>query len=254
MNPLLKQAFEQAATDNYWSDADSVSGPGSNMIQTKVIREAIPVLLEKYGVKTMLDAPCGDLFWMKTILPVLMQKSIQYHGADIVPSLIEKHRTMYKDSNVFFHNIDLTKGPVPKVDLIFTRDCFIHLSYYNIYKILQNYKLSGSRYLLVNTYTKPSRKNCNVEGFYLWGRFLNMEKFPFYFENPLELINEGCTENEGINDDKSLGLWELEKINLFKIKQSLALLYFPELVMRLSNNFSAFTIRFKNFIKRKMLS
>ena len=92
MGSLLKQAFEQAAVQNYWSDADSLSGPGSNMQQTRVIREKIPLLLEKYGITKMLDAPCGDLFWMKEILPLLNEKGIQYEGADIVSVLIEKHR------------------------------------------------------------------------------------------------------------------------------------------------------------------
>ena len=158
MNPDLKQAFEQAAIQNYWSDADTVSGPGSNMVQTRIIREAIPVLLEKYKVHSMLDAPCGDLFWMKTILPALMEKGVEYHGADIVPGLIEKHTNAYRDFNAVFHHIDLTRGPIPEVDLIFTRDCFIHLSYKNIYSILQNYRRSGSRYLLVNTTQNPRGK------------------------------------------------------------------------------------------------
>ena len=253
MNPKLKQAFERAAIENYWSDADSVSGPGSNMLQTRIIREAIPVLLEKYNVQSMMDAPCGDLFWMKTMLPVLMEKGIEYHGADIVPALIEKHTTAFKDYPLFFHNIDLTKGPVPKVDLIFTRDCFIHLSYKNILSILKNYRHSGSRYLLVNTYTKPTRKNHNVRGFFLWGRMLNMEKFPFYFGKPIELINEGSTEKEGRDDDKSLGLWEIGQLNLFKIKLCLILLFIPETTGNVLENTADFMKRLKNFIKRKLV-
>jgi hypothetical protein len=252
MNPLLKQAFEKAAEANYWSDADSLSGPGSNMEQTRVIREQIPVLLEKYGVKTMLDAPCGDLFWMKTILPVLMQKGIQYQGADIVTGIVEKNRIHFAASNALFHTIDLTRGPIPKADLIFTRDCFIHLSYHNIYAILRNYKKSGARYLLVSTYTYPQRKNFNVDGFYLYGRMLNLEKFPFYLGKPAELIVEGCTENDGINADKSLGLWELENINLVKMKLFILISLFPYNIAKTYENSIHFFTRLKNFIKRKL--
>ncbi len=79
-----------------------------------------------------------------------------------------------------------------------------------------------------------------------------MEKFPFYFGKPVALINEGCTENEGVNDDKSLGLWEIEKLNLHKIRQRLMLIYFPELGARLFNKSAAFTKRVTNFIKRKI--
>jgi len=252
LKSTLQKAFEEAADKNYWSDTDSLSGPGSNMEQTMIIRKAIPELMKKYGVKSMLDAPCGDLFWMKNILPELAQNNILYHGADIVSTIIEKHQITYKNYNVVFHSIDLIKGPVPKVDLIFTRDCFIHLSYRNIYSILRNYQLSGTRYLLTNTYTKPYRKNVNVEGFYLWGRMLNMEKFPFYFPKPIEIIVEGCTENEGVNADKSLGLWEINKLPLFTLRLISMLLLIPETMVSLYTEGIYFLKRIKNFVKRKV--
>ena len=237
---------------NYWSDADSVSGPGSNLFQTRLIRKAIPELLEKYSVSSMLDAPCGDMFWMKTLLPVFTEMKIQYQGADIVAGLIEKHRADFQLFNTVFHISDLTKGPIPKVDLIFTRDCFIHLSYYNIYLILLNYQRSGARYLLTNTYTKASRKNHNVDGFYLYGRMLNMEKFPFYFGKPIELIVEGCTEKEGMFDDKSLGLWEIKKLSLTKLRVVTVLLFLPESTVRIFNNSIRFLKRLGGFVKRKI--
>lgn len=252
MNPTLKNAFEQAAGQNYWSDADSVSGPGSNMLQTRVIREKIPILLEKYGVKTMLDAPCGDLFWMKDILPVLIKNGIQYRGADIVAGLIEKNKITFESPNIVFYNLDLTKGPLPKADLVFTRDCFIHLSYGNIYSILCNYKKSGARYLLVSTYTNNSRTNENVDGFYLYGRMLNMQKFPFYFGEPLDLIVEECLENNGINNDKSLGLWELKNIDLSRMRIRMSFSLIPFLFQKGYKSTADLFKRGKNFIKRKI--
>ncbi len=252
MNPALRQAFEKAAAANYWSDTDSVSGPGSNMQQTRVIRQQIPLLLEKYGVTNILDAPCGDLFWIKEILPLLMQNGIQYHGADIVTGIIEKHRQTFATYKAAFHIIDLTKGPVPKADLILTRDCFIHLSYQNIYSILRNYQQSSSRYLLVSTYTNAGRKNFNVADFYLHGRMLNLQKFPFYFGNPIDLIVEECTENDGINADKSLGLWELEKLDLFKMWICIFISLFPYTLKLGYQNSTRFFNRLNNFIRRKI--
>ncbi len=252
MKQTLKNAFKEAANKNYWSNADSLSGPGSNMEQTRIIRKAIPALLQKYSIKSVLDAPCGDMFWMKTILPELESSGIQYYGADIVEGLIEKHRSIYKNFNTLFHTIDLTKGTIPKVDLIFTRDCFIHLSYRNIYRVLRNYKLSGTHYLLTNTYNRPTRKNVNVDGFYLYGRMLNLEKFPFYFSKPLEIIVEGCTENDGSNADKSLGLWEIEKLSLAKLNIYTQLLFIPETAARFYNKSFHFLKRVNNFIKRKI--
>ena len=252
MKPELKKAFEEAAEQNYWSDADSLSGPGSNMVQTREIRKAIPALVKQYNVKRMLDAPCGDMFWMKTILPELLSLGVEYHGADIVAAHVDRHKENLKNPNVYFHNIDLTKGQIPKVDLIFTRDCFIHLSYENIYEILCNYKQSGATYLLTNTYTKQWRKNFNVDQFYLWGRMLNLNKYPFYFGEPLVLINEGCTEGDGAFDDKSLGLWKINDLPLTRFKIFITSAH----ILKKASGFFAPAIQFNsrviNFIKRKL--
>ena len=92
----------------------------------------------------------------------------------------------------------------------------------------------------------------NVNGFYLYGRMLNMEKFPFYFNKPLEIIVEGCTENDGSNADKSLGLWEIKKLSLEKLNMYIHLLYLPEALLRIYNKSMYFFRRVNNFIKRKI--
>ncbi len=215
----LKKIFADVAEKNIWGDSDSLSGRGSNLEQTAIIRERIPILLKEYKIRNILDAPCGDLFWMKEILPELTKNNIEYTGADIVPVLIEKNSLKFANLPVNFFCFDLTKDIPGKQDLIFTRDCFIHLSYRNIHLILKNYKKSGSKYLLVNTYTNPARKNYNVNDHYITGRMLNLQKFPFFFPGPLEIINEGCTEGDGTEyADKSLGLWEIQRLNLWPLR------------------------------------
>ena len=213
MNDSLKKAFEQAATENYWSDKDSLSGPGSNLIQTRIIRQEIPKLLKKYGVKKMLDAPCGDLFWMSLIKDELSGVLKTYIGGDIVPKIIKQNNQLYSSDIFSFIEIDITSDTLPNVDLVFTRDCFLHLSYLNIYRALKNYKNSKTKYLLVSTYTKK-RKNIDVISVSLEGRAINLQAFPFFFSMPDALINEGCTESNNEYTDKSLALWELKNINL----------------------------------------
>ena len=44
------------------------SGPGSTIEYTKNLRFHLPIIIDKFNVKTLLDAPCGDLVWMSTIL------------------------------------------------------------------------------------------------------------------------------------------------------------------------------------------
>jgi hypothetical protein len=230
----LHRAFEQAALNNLWGDLDSKSGPGSNLIQTRLIRKAIPELLKKYSIKTLLDAPCGDFYWMKDIIDKITATSF-YTGADIVEQLVEVNKKNYGSEKVKFIHLNLIKDPTPSVDLIFTRDCFIHLSFANICKILKNYKRSGSAYLLLSTYTKQERVNVDVDHFFIDGRALNMRNFPFFFPEPLLVINEGCTEGNGNYTDKSLALWKLKEINLSKILVNLKILFAVNLLRKVKN-------------------
>jgi hypothetical protein len=155
---------------------------------------------------------------MQRLFPQFQQRGIKYTGLDIVPEIIEKNQLKFNDPNFNFHLVDLTKGPIPRVDLIITRDCLLHLSYKNILAILTNYKTSGSKYLLVSTYNSAKRKNCDVDEFSVGGRALNLQKPPFNFYQPLQIIVEGCTEGNYGYTDKSLALWDLSKINLNKIR------------------------------------
>ncbi|MFZ4771109.1 MAG: class I SAM-dependent methyltransferase [Ferruginibacter sp.] len=213
MDGQLKKIFEKTAELNSWGDNDSLSGPGSNLIQTAIIRKEIPAILKKYQVTKMLDAPCGDFFWMRLIREELFGILKSYLGGDIVPQLIRKNNELYGNDIFSFIEFDITKDTLPEVDLIFTRDCFIHLSFVNIYKALKNYKNSGATYLLVSTYTKK-RRNKDVPNVFINGRAINLQTFPFYFPKPLELINEECTEGNNEYADKSLALWKLKDINL----------------------------------------
>jgi hypothetical protein len=46
---------------------------------------------------------------------------------------------------------DLTRDPLPKVDLVLCRDCLVHLSFDDIYESLDNLRRSGSMLLLTTT-------------------------------------------------------------------------------------------------------
>jgi len=78
-------------------------------------------------------------------------------------------------------------------------------------KAIKNFKKSGSKYLLTTTFTGRSE---NVDlGNEIW-RTLNLELPPFNLPKPKRIINEKCTEFDGIFKDKSLGLWALDDIKL----------------------------------------
>jgi hypothetical protein len=71
---------------------------------------------------------------------------------------------------------------------------------------LANFRRSGAKYLLTTTFTdRPENRDL---GRLIW-RPLNLQAAPFRFPPPLELLNEGCTEENSQFADKSLGLWQI---------------------------------------------
>lgn len=203
----LKQKFSEIYDKNIFGGRVSRSGEGSDFVQTAVIRSELPKLIRKLGVKTFLDAPCGDWYWMqRTELGVE-----HYIGIDIVETLIEKNQREFGNASTSFQSMNLAEGELPLVDLIFSRDCLVHLSLEDALKIIANFKKSGAKYLLTTTFVNRDRNNDLVGKDSFW-RPLNMQLPPFNFPQSMLLINEGCTEGGGQYADKCLGLWLLQDI------------------------------------------
>lgn len=201
----LKDKFAEVYEKNIFGGADSRSGAGSDLLQTEIIRREIPRILREKRIGSMLDAPCGDWFWMREV-----DLGIEsYTGADIVDALIEKNKAQFGRDGISFMCLDLSKDKLPKVDLIFSRDCLVHLSFRDASRMLKNFKASGAEYLLTTTFPDRSSNIDLGDGFW---RPLNMELAPFSFPPPIEIINEGCTEGDNQFTDKSLGLWHLKDI------------------------------------------
>lgn len=102
---------------------------------------------------------------------------------------------------------DITRDALPHADVILCRDCLVHLSFDNIARVVANFRASGTRFLLATTFPEwDANRDCEDGD---W-RALNMEKAPFDWPAPCELINERCEEGGGGWRDKSLGLWRLD--------------------------------------------
>ncbi|QOZ08863.1 class I SAM-dependent methyltransferase [Bradyrhizobium sp. CCBAU 51765] len=202
----LAARFERIERTNLWGAATSVSGLGSEDPATAAIREALPALLQRLRVRSLLDAPCGDAGWIGRL-----ELDVDYTGIDIVPSLIEANRRRVANgaSPGRFLVADITRDALPRADIVLCRDCLVHLSFANIDRALAQFRMSGARFLLVTTFPEW---DCNQDCEDGDWRALNMEKAPFNWPAPHALINERCEEGGGGWRDKSLGLWRLEDV------------------------------------------
>jgi len=202
----LTNVFNRKYKMNAWKSTESISGTGSELKITEVLRKELQKLLVDYNIKSIFDAPCGDFNWMKEV----DISNVSYMGADIVPDLIKKNKNLF---NLDFKIMDITTDPLPKVDLIINRDCLVHLSNENISKFISNVKKSGSKYLLVTSF--PEKKlgwgKSNTDIINGDWRPVNLELPPYNFNNPLHIINENCTEAYPHYTDKSMLLYDIEK-------------------------------------------
>lgn len=188
---------------NMWHEDESASGEGSTMEATKTVRKVLPQIIEQYQIQSMLDTPCGDYNWMKTI-----DKKCQYIGGDIVKEIIENNQKRYGSDTVSFQHLDMTKDDLPKVDMIFCKDCLQHLSHEHVAAALNNFKRSGSKYLLVSSFPRTWRNHDIYDGDY---RPLNICIKPFNLPKPIYKFREESI-SAGVSSDKYMYLYKLDTL------------------------------------------
>lgn len=197
--------FKEIYRSNGFGSDESKSGTGSTLDQTARVREELPALLAKYKVKRFLDAPCGDFNWLQ----LLDFGDIEYIGGDIVDDVVAKNNTEFGEGGARrFEVLDIITGDLPAVDMIFCRDCLVHLNFENAQAAIENFKASGATYLLTTTFVE---RQDNEDLYGMW-RPINLQKAPFDFPEPLELLIEECSEADGAFQDKALGLWKISDL------------------------------------------
>ena len=190
------------------------SGPGSAIWYTENLRKELPIIFNKFNIKTFLDAPCGDMTWMPLVLKEYL---INYIGADIVKNMVEQHTAKYANERTKFLHLDICRDVIPTVDLWMCRDCLFHLSQEEIFMALNNFVKSDSKYFLtsthfsdsINTHANPMIK---YEGNYdiVTGgfRLLNLFDPPYNFPEPLYRLDDTYTGYP----KREMCIWSREQI------------------------------------------
>jgi len=195
----LADRFSAVYKNRVWLNgrqAGALSGLGSEVANTGVIRDQLPQMLKSLGTRTLLDIGCGDFNWMKEIrLPCA------YIGVDIVRDLIKVNAIRYGGERRRFAALDATREPLPQADAVLCREVLFHLSFEDIWSLIENVRRSGTSFFIATT-DNDLRMNADI----LSGdfRFLNLQQRPFCFPDPSFSIADNA-----VATDRVLACWEV---------------------------------------------
>jgi len=215
----FEKVFESRAWGHSWDiqyTGLNASGMGATLYWTQEVIAALHVIIndikEQVGSShrvRVLDVPCGDMAWMSRFLKT--RDDVDYTGIDIVPALIENHRTRFRDYSWKFQHMDIIEDPIEEMyDVIVCRTLMQHLYFHDVMRLLRKFSESGSRYILMTSFYRTSaNQELAINGLNP-GRFrqLNLELPPISLVPPLCVSRDGPPDTrEGW--DHYVGLWKL---------------------------------------------
>ncbi|MEP5254336.1 MAG: class I SAM-dependent methyltransferase [Winogradskyella arenosi] len=156
-----KAVMEQIYEQHLWGgkDFDFYSGEGSHHTAiTKPYIEAVTSFLKAHHNNlTVCDLGCGDFNIGKQLIPY----SKTYIGIDIVESLIERNKTVFKAENLEFRCLNIVEDDLPEADCIIIRQVLQHLSNAEILKIVQ--KLKRYPYIIITEHIPQGEFEANKD-------------------------------------------------------------------------------------------
>ena len=188
--------FERIYRDNLWNSSESRSGSGSELQNTRQLVQELKLLFDKLNIHSLLDIPCGDFNWMRT----MDLSAIDYIGADIVLDLLAYLRATYHQ--YCFVQLDIRCDKLPRCDFVLCRDCIVHFDFIDGLRAVDNVRNSGARWFAATTFPSLSRNDDLTS---IW-RPLNLQLPPFNLV-PTMLIDENYDTN--IFGRKMLGIYQL---------------------------------------------
>lgn len=196
-----KDVFESIYANNVWGNKESLSGPGSTVKVTEILRPRLEWLLRLLNIKSILDVPCGDMNYMQHI----DLSGIHYLGADIVEELVNKNNEACKDRpNMRFQVLNVLEDPLPEAELIICRDLLVHFPNDAALQFLHKVKNSRSRYILMTHFMGDyAEKERNKEIKFGFWRPVSLTQAPFNWPHPFLSIPEK-------EQYKTLSLWRIE--------------------------------------------
>lgn len=196
----MQDKFEDIYKTNFWgSDEDGGgSGGGSTSVATQYTMSCIRAVINKFELTSMVDAPCGGMYWMPTLLRDIRDDypDFRFLGIDIVRSVIQANQAKFvNESWMQFAVADFTQTSVQdNVQLILCRDALQHLPIDKAVDALEQFSRSKARFLLVGSYFSVGNTNRRINAGEYYEINLTLEPFSLtgyqhvYREHTQELL------------------------------------------------------------------
>lgn len=187
----LKEKFSRSR----WRSGGSETpcGAGSTVLATEVVRPAILSVVDRYSVRTINDAGCGDMNWIRLLKPSFEAMGVDYQGYDV--------RDL-EDPPLPYQKLEIVHEEMRPCDLILCRDVFIHLTDDLILTALEKFRSVG-KYLLSTTFPNMAfgaERSIRALGSSYAG--INLEDPKFGLGESIEMIAEPKWK-------KGIALWVL---------------------------------------------
>ncbi len=142
-----KAVMTQIYEKKFWGSntAAFYSGEGSHnsAIVKPYVNAVLKFLKTHNNALTVCDLGCGDF----NIGKQLVKHTKTYYAIDIVAPLIERNKTVFKDTHLEFLCLDIAEDALPKADCAILRQVLQHLSNEEIQKITP--KLKAYKYIIL---------------------------------------------------------------------------------------------------------
>jgi len=192
--------FGKIYETGWWGSPESLSGTGSELWRSERLRGDLLAWIERHGVRSMLDAPCGDYNWMRH---VAFPEGFRYIGGDIVEAMIDDNRRRHPGLD--FRKIDIVADPLPAADAWLCRDALIHFPNDAGRQVLERFRASPIDYLLVTTFPGVTHNRDIAFGQY---RPVNLTLAPYDLPPPEEILLDDDDPATG----RVIGVWSREAL------------------------------------------
>ena len=169
--------FNAIYEQNMWRYADG-SGHGSAAEYNTGLLRTLPRVLERLGVRVLIDVGCGSCVWTERLLQTMSM--LTYHGVDIATLAVERARRRFEPfaPRATFTVADACKDALPRGDVqaaVLCRDTLQHLTPEDAVAALRRLADTGAGWIIVGGYI-PGR-NRRVGPAYHYN--INLSQAPF---------------------------------------------------------------------------